>query len=943
MENKLIIKGARENNLKNVSLEIPKNKLVVITGVSGSGKSSLAFDTIYAEGQRRYLESLSSYVRQFLGGNEKPDVDSIEGLSPAISIDQKTTSNNPRSTVGTITEIYDYLRLIFAKVGTSYCPNGHGPIETLTIKQIIDKIFQITKDNDKLQILAPIVENAKGSFKNEFEKLKKEGYLRIRVDKQVYSLDDEIEIEKNKFHNIEIIIDRIICHFDSDTRSRIYDAIENATKKTSGKVTIIVNEQEHNFNLNHSCSVCGFSIPELEPKLFSFNSPTGACPNCKGLGFTLEPDINKMIPDFSKSINEGGIDFFKNTMQFNSLDWQRFDSLLKYYKIDKDLPIEELTKKELELMMEGSDEPIDISLKSNNGVVRHSTDYVEGVLALVKRRYFETNSELARTHYGKYMSEKPCKVCKGKRLSKEALSVKIEGKDIIELTDMSIETLLEWFLNLHLDESKTSIIRLALKEIVDRLSFLQNVGLGYLTLSRMAYSLSGGELQRIRLATQIGSKLTGILYVLDEPSIGLHQKDNDKLIQTLKSIRDLGNSVIVVEHDLDTMREADYIIDVGPGAGTYGGEIVAAGTVEEIIKNPKSLTGKYLSNELEIPIPKSRRSGNGQKIILKGASSNNLKNVDLTIPLGKLVVVTGVSGSGKSTLINETLVAAINKTLFNPFTETGKYRSLVGHQSITKLINVSQEPIGRTPRSNPATYVGVFDDIRDLFASLPEAKARGYLKGRFSFNLPGGRCEKCQGDGVIKIEMHFLPDVYIKCDECNGRKYNEETLSIKYKGKSIYDVLEMSVDEACDFFFAVPNIAHKLNLMKEVGLGYLKLGTPAVRLSGGEAQRVKLAKFLQRTTNGNNLLVLDEPTTGLHTHDISNLIKVIDKIVNKGNTVIIIEHNLDLIKCADYIVDLGPDGGDGGGRIIATGTPEQVAQYQDISYTAKYLYKILYK
>ncbi|MDR0739698.1 MAG: excinuclease ABC subunit UvrA [Mycoplasmataceae bacterium] len=943
MHDKLIIKGARENNLKNINLEIPKNKLVVITGLSGSGKSSLAFDTIYAEGQRRYLESLSSYARQFLGGNEKPDVDLIDGLSPAISIDQKSTSHNPRSTVGTVTEIYDYLRVLFARIGTPYCPNGHGIIETLTTKQILNKIIENFKDGDKLQILSPFMHRQKGTFKTELEKLKADGFLRIRIDGHQYSLDENITLEKNKFHNLDIVVDRIIAHNDHETKSRINDALETAIKYGEGKVVIVNGEQETLYSQSHSCKVCGFTIPEMEPRLFSFNSPLGACEHCKGLGFTYEPDENKMIPDKSLSINDGGIDYFKNTVNTTSIDWQKFNVMLTHYKVDKNKQLGKFTKNELDLIMYGSQEPINIELHSSSGNSYKKYDYVEGVLELVKRRHLETTSEMARQYYSKYMSEKVCEVCHGKKLSAAALAVKINNKDIIEVTKLPIRNAINFLLELNLTEQQQQIAKLALKEIIDRLSFLDNVGLNYLTLSRSAATLSGGESQRIRLATQIGSSLTGILYVLDEPSIGLHQKDNGQLIKTLKKMRDLGNTLIVVEHDEDTMLSSDYLIDIGPGAGEAGGKIVATGTPKEVMRNPDSLTGKYLNGALSIPIPKVRRSGNGQKIILKGANAHNLKNLEVTFPLGKLIVVTGVSGSGKSTLINETLAKNIQKILFSPFTNAPTIKSIVGINNLDKLIMVSQEPIGRTPRSNPATYVGVFDDIRELFAQHPEAKARGYTKGRFSFNVPGGRCEKCWGDGVIRIEMHFLPDVYITCSECNGKKYNDETLSIKYKGKSIYDVLEMSVLQALEFFKNIPNIRHKLELMNDVGLGYIKLGTPATNLSGGEAQRIKLAKFLQKRASNNTLLILDEPTTGLHTHDIGNLIKVLNRIVNHGATVIVIEHNFELIKCADHIIDLGPEGGELGGQIIATGTPEQIISKSDISYTAAYLKKYLKK
>lgn len=939
---KLIIKGARENNLKNINVEIPKNKLVVITGVSGSGKSSLAFDTIYAEGQRRYLESLSTYSRQFLGGNEKPNVDTIEGLSPAIAISQKSTSHNPRSTVGTVTEIYDFLRVLFARIGDPYCPNGHGKIETLTIKQIVDKIFENFTENDRIQIIAKYVRKQKGTFKKELDKLRSLGFLRLRIDNKIYSLDEEFDLNKNNFHNIDIIIDRIVGHDDKDTRSRINDAVESALKNSpTHEVIVLVNDQEFEYSETHACKKCGFSIPEMEPRLFSFNSPIGACPNCRGLGITFEGDEHKMIPHPELSIIDGGIEYYKNTAGTTNIEWQIFECMLKHYKININTPINKLTRKQLDYILYGSDEPFHINVTSANGLKRESYEYFEGVLNHVKRLYFETTSEMARTFYGKFMSEKVCKVCRGKRLSPQALCVKINGKSIIDLTDMSIDVLLNFFLELKLNDQKAQIAQLALKEIINRLTFLQNVGLGYLTLSRNANTLSGGEAQRIRLATQIGSNLTGVLYVLDEPSIGLHQKDNDMLITTLKKMRDLGNTIIIVEHDEETMLQADYIVDIGPGAGINGGSVVASGTPKEIMQSKDSITGKYLSGELFIPIPKTRRSGNGQKITIKGAQENNLKNITVNFPLGKFICVTGVSGSGKSTLVLDTLATNIQKYLFNPFTKAGKIKSITGIQDIDKLIIVTQEPIGRTPRSNPATYIGVFDDIRELFALVPEAKARGYKKGRFSFNIPGGRCEKCQGDGVIRIAMQFLPDVYVKCDECHGKKYNDETLSIKYKGKSIYDILEMSVNEALEFFKNVPNIHHKISLLNDVGLGYLKLGANSNTLSGGEAQRIKLAKFLQKNSTSKTILILDEPTTGLHTDDIKKLINILNRIVDAGTTLIVIEHNLDLIKCADYIIDLGRDGGEAGGQVIATGTPEQLLNYCDISYTAQYLKKLL--
>lgn len=938
----IIIKGARENNLKNIDINIPKNKFIIITGLSGSGKSSLAFDTIYAEGQRRYLESLSSYVRQFLGGNEKPNVDSIEGLSPAISIDQKTTSHNPRSTVGTTTEIYDYLRLIFARIGKPFCKNGHGLIKTLSINQIIENIFK-NKMDSKIQILSPIIISEKGTFKNKFEQLKKQGYLRIRVDKQNFSLDEPIELDKNKKHSIDIIIDRIILNNDAQTKSRLYDSIEKAIKESQGNVVILVNDNEYFFSQNHSCNICGFSIPELEPRLFSFNSPIGACKYCNGLGFTYESDIEKIMPNFKLSINEGGIYYFKNIADDTSRDLQKMKFLWKHYQIDLDKPLSELSKEMIDIILYGSDEKIHIVLKMQNNTKYETHDTIEGVASLIKRRYHETSSEMAREFYSKFMSNINCEICNGQRLSVEALSVKIIKKNIIELTEMNIGALISFFLNIDLSESDKSIAKMALEEIVNRLSFLENVGLDYLTLSRSAATLSGGESQRIRLATQIGSSLTGVLYVLDEPSIGLHQKDNEKLITTLKNIRDLGNTLIVVEHDEETMLACDHIIDIGPGAGIYGGELVAQGTIKDICQNDMSITGKYLSKKLSIEIPKNRRSGNGRVIEIFGAKGNNLKNIDVKFPLGKFIVVTGVSGSGKSTLVNETLVKALEQKLLNPFIKPKEFKSIKGCEFIDKIVKISQDPIGRTPRSNPATYVSVFDDIRELYTRTIESKARGYEKGRFSFNVKGGRCEICQGDGLIKIEMHFLPNVFIKCEECNGKKYNSETLQILYKNKSIYDTLEMSVDEARLFFYENPEIKRKLDLMSDVGLGYIKLGTQATFLSGGEAQRIKLAKNLQKRATGKTMFVLDEPTTGLHVHDISKLIEVLNRIVDHGDTIVVVEHNLDLIKVADYVIDLGPDGGINGGKIIASGTPEQIVSKKDISYTADYLNKVLNK
>lgn len=941
LANNIYVIGARENNLKNVSLTIPKNKLVVMTGLSGSGKSSLAFNTIYAEGQRRYLESLSSYARQFLGNNSKPDVDTIEGLLPSISIDQKTINNNPRSTVGTVTEIYDYLRLLWARIGIPYCPKGHGPIKTLTSRQIVDKIYANFKEEEHLNILTPVAYRTKGTLKKEIENLKTSGYLRVRVDGVVRTLDEEINLNKNQFHNLDVVVDRIVLNNDNQTRARLFDSVEQALKQGDNKIVVLAKDKEILYSKNHSCPICGFSIPEMEPRLFSFNSPTGACYKCKGIGSIYEPDEDRMIPDKTLTINEGAFRYFRNTMDSKSLEWQKFAALIKHYKIPRDIPIKDLPRKQLEILLYGSHEPINISIKSAGGNVYNRCDFIEGVLSLIKRRHLETTSELTREIYGFYMTEKQCDECKGQRLNAQALSVKIAGKSIVDVCEMPITKIRDFFLGLELNEQEKQISRLVLKEIINRLTFLINVGLDYLTLSRPASSLSGGENQRIRLASQIGATLTGVLYVLDEPSIGLHQKDNDKLINTMKAMRDIGNSLIVVEHDIETMFAADYLIDVGPKAGNEGGKIIAQGTLQDIINAKNSITGKYLSGEYQIPIPKTRRSGNGQKIILKGINVNNLKNIDATFPLGKFICVTGVSGSGKSSLVSEALVKNLQKILSDPFIIAPKVRDIVGVNNVDKLVVVTQEPIGRTPKSNPATYTSLFDDIRSLFANTNEAKARGYSKSKFSFNLDGGRCEKCHGDGYLKIEMHFLPDVYIKCDECNGKRYNNETLSILYRNKSIYDVLEMSVAEAYDFFINIPSIKHKLEIMNDVGLGYLKLGAPSTTLSGGEAQRIKLAKFLQKKANSKSIIVLDEPSTGLHPHDVAKLIQVLNTIVDRGTTVIVIEHNLDIIKCADYVIDLGPDGGDAGGKIVTTGSPEQIIKDQKVSYTAQYLKKVL--
>ena len=940
-QDKIRVKGARENNLKNIDIEIPRNKLVIMTGLSGSGKTSLAFDTIYAEGQRRYVESLSAYARQFLGNADKPDVDSIEGLSPAIAIDQKTTSHNPRSTVGTVTEIYDYLRLLYARIGVPYCPEHGVPIVAQTIKQMTDTIDEY-EDGAKLQILAPVVKNKKGTHKDLFARLQKEGYVRARVNGETRLLEDNIELDKNKRHNIEVIIDRIIKR--EGYTSRLADSLETALNLSDGEAIVqnLTTNTEELFSSNYSCPICGFSVPKLEPRLFSFNSPLGACPDCKGLGLKNEVDEDLIIPDKNLSINQGGIRYFKTAVGTERIEWQRFLILCEKYKIDLDKPLKDFTKNEMEIIMIGSREPITYTITSSSGNVSKTTKVIEGVKTLIQRRYEETRSSWSKEWYESFTSEHVCPTCHGKRLTDEVLSVRVGGLNIAELTDLSIRDALTFFSQLELTPTQATIAELILKEIKDRLGFLNDVGLGYLCLSRTAAGLSGGEAQRIRLATQIGSHLTGVLYVLDEPSIGLHQRDNDKLIHTLQQIRDLGNSVLVVEHDEDTMKASDYIIDIGPGAGVHGGQVVAAGTPDEIMKDENSITGQYLSGRLKIEVPKKRRKGNGKFITVKGAKENNLKNINVKFPLGTYTVVTGVSGSGKSSLVNEILCKGIQATLSKTKIKPGAHRAIEGLENCDKVINVSQDPIGRTPRSNPVTYTGVFDDIRDLFAKTQEAKMRGYDKSRFSFNVKGGRCEACQGDGVKRISMHFLPDVYVPCEECEGKRYNRETLEVKYKDKSIYDVLEMTVEDACEFFASLPKIATKLQTLKEVGLGYVKLGQSATTLSGGEAQRVKLATELQRKSTGKTVYILDEPSTGLHSHDVAKLIDVLQKIVDQGDTVIIIEHNLDMIKVADYIIDLGPEGGDEGGTIVATGTPEKVAKCPE-SYTGQFLKPLLEK
>ena len=930
------IKGARENNLKNIDIKIPRDKFVIMTGVSGSGKTSLAFDTIYAEGQRRYVESLSAYARQFLGNSEKPDVDSIEGLSPSISIDQKTTSNNPRSTVGTVTEIYDYLRLLFARIGVPYCPTHQEPITSQTIKQMVDKVMEL-EDKTRLMILSPVVHGAKGTHKELLEKLQKDGFIRARIDGELMLLESVQPLEKNKKHSIDVVVDRIVKGND---RSRLHDSLETALKMSDGLAVVAYGEEEILFSSNYSCKYCGFSIPKLEPRLFSFNAPFGSCDTCKGLGITQKVDVDYLIPDRSKSIAQGGIVYYKNIVGSENLEWQRFKALLDYYEIPIDVPIEQLSKQQMDIVLYGSKDVISYQLYSRSGNIMKKSEMIEGVCTLIERRYMETSSQMSREWYATFLAEAPCPSCGGKRLNPQALSVRVGGLNIYEWTTMSVKQALAFMEDLKLTKQEADIARLVVKEIKDRLGFLHNVGLGYLTLDRLAGTLSGGEAQRIRLATQIGSHLSGVLYVLDEPSIGLHQRDNDRLIDTLKNMRDLGNSLIVVEHDEDTMRASDYIIDIGPGAGVHGGNVVAMGTPKEVMRHPDSITGKYLSGCLKIEVPEKRRKGNKKKLEIVGAKENNLKNVSVKIPLGTLCVVTGVSGSGKSSLVNEVLSKGIMHALGRTRIKPGAHKTIKGLEHIDKIIDISQDPIGRTPRSNPATYTGVFDDIRDLYAQTPDAKMRGYEKGRFSFNVKGGRCEACQGDGILRISMHFLPDVYVPCEECGGKRYNEETLQVTYKGKNIYDVLEMTVEEAIDFFANVSKIKHKLQTLKDVGLGYIKLGQSATSLSGGEAQRVKLASELQRKATGKTLFVLDEPTTGLHTHDVKKLLEVLQRIVDNGDSVVVIEHNLDVIKCADYIIDLGPEGGDEGGELIACGTPEDIVQAER-SYTGKYLKKVL--
>ncbi|QHN50995.1 excinuclease ABC subunit UvrA [Geobacillus stearothermophilus] len=934
---KIIVKGARAHNLKNIDVEIPRGKLVVLTGLSGSGKSSLAFDTIYAEGQRRYVESLSAYARQFLGQMEKPDVDAIEGLSPAISIDQKTTSRNPRSTVGTVTEIYDYLRLLFARIGRPICPTHGIEIQSQTIEQMVDRLLAYP-ERTKMQILAPIVSGKKGTHAKTLEDIRKQGYVRVRIDGEMRELTEDIELEKNKKHSIDVVVDRVVIK--DGIASRLADSLETALKLADGKVVVdVIGEGELLFSEKHACPYCGFSIGELEPRLFSFNSPFGACPDCDGLGVKLEVDLDLVIPNDELTLKEHAIAPWEP--QSSQYYPQLLEAVCRHYGIPMDVPVKELPKEQLAKILYGSGgEPIYFRYTNDFGQVREQYIAFEGVVRNIERRYRETSSDYIREQMEKYMAEQPCPTCQGYRLKKESLAVLVGGKHIGEVTAMSVTEALAFFDGLELTEKEAQIARLILREIRDRLGFLQNVGLDYLTLSRSAGTLSGGEAQRIRLATQIGSRLTGVLYVLDEPSIGLHQRDNDRLIATLKSMRDLGNTLIVVEHDEDTMLAADYLIDIGPGAGIHGGEVVAAGTPEEVMNDPNSLTGQYLSGKKFIPIPAERRRPDGRWLEVVGAREHNLKNVSVNIPLGTFVAVTGVSGSGKSTLVNEVLYKALAQKLNRAKAKPGEHRDIRGLEHLDKVIDIDQSPIGRTPRSNPATYTGVFDDIRDVFASTNEAKVRGYKKGRFSFNVKGGRCEACHGDGIIKIEMHFLPDVYVPCEVCHGKRYNRETLEVTYKGKNIADVLDMTVEDALDFFASIPKIKRKLETLYDVGLGYMKLGQPATTLSGGEAQRVKLAAELHRRSNGRTLYILDEPTTGLHVDDIARLLDVLHRLVDNGDTVLVIEHNLDVIKTADYIIDLGPEGGDRGGQIVAVGTPEEVAEVE-ASHTGRYLKPIL--
>lgn len=940
MQNSIIIKGAKEHNLKDINIEIPRDKLVVITGLSGSGKSSLAFDTLYAEGQRRYVESLSSYARQFLGLMEKPDVESIEGLSPAISIDQKTTSRNPRSTVGTVTEIYDYIRLLYARIGVPYCPNCGKKIEKQTIDQIIDSVMSL-EEGTRIQVLAPVVRGKKGEYTKLLQDFQKEGFVRVRVDGEVYELTDDIEIDRKKKHNIELVVDRLVVK--EEIRTRLTESVETALKYANNLVVIdIPGDKEILYSQNYACPDCNISIEELTPRMFSFNNPFGACPTCTGIGYLMKMDEDLIVPDKNKTLYDGIKAFGASTMKKgDTMAKMYFESIAKHYGVEiKDVPIKKLPRWFLEKILYGTgDEAIDFEYTSYAGT-RKFTSPFEGVLPTLDRRYNETKSQGMRDFYEMYMSESACQTCHGARLKKESLSVKVGDKNINELTDMSIDKIKDFLNSLQLNNKDKMIADQILKELNKRLQFLLDVGLEYLTLSRSAGSLSGGEAQRIRLATQIGSGLTGVLYILDEPSIGLHQRDNEKLLATLRKLRDLGNTVLVVEHDEDTMYAADQIIDIGPGAGVHGGKVIAQGTAEEIKLVPESITGQYLSGKKQILVPKKRRKSNGKAIEVKGATEHNLKNINVKFPLGQFICVTGVSGSGKSTLVNEILYKTVAKEIYGSNEKPGKCKEIKGLENVDKIINIDQSPIGRTPRSNPATYTGVFDVIRDIFAATQEAKMRGYDKGRFSFNVAGGRCEACSGDGVLKIEMHFLPDIYVPCEVCKGKRYNRETLEVKYKGKTISDVLDMTVEEALKFFENIPKIKSKIQTLYDVGLGYIKLGQPSTTLSGGEAQRVKLATELSKKATGKTLYILDEPTTGLHIADVHKLVDILQRLVDTGNSIIVIEHNLDLIKTADYIIDLGPEGGEKGGQIIAVGTPEQITR-NDQSYTGKFLKKYL--
>lgn len=931
---KIVIHGAREHNLKDISLSIPKDKLVVITGLSGSGKSSLAFDTLYAEGRRRYVESLSSYARQFLGQMDKADVDSIDGLNPAISIDQKTTSHNPRSTVGTVTEINDYLRLLWARVGHPICPNDGTLIERQSVDQMVDRVMDLP-ERSRIQILAPIIRAKRGEHKEVFKRIQRAGYVRVIVDGEMHEITDDFDLDKNKRHSIDIVVDRLIVK--ENIRSRLFDSVEAALRLADGYMDVdVIKGERINFSEYYACPICGFTVGEMEPRLFSFNAPFGACPDCDGLGMKLSVDEDLVIPDKDKTLAEGALVPWSNSKYYTAMLKQACMAL----KIPVDKPYKKLTKKQKDLILNGSKgKKIKFHLEGDFGV-NDTVQEFEGILNNINRRYHHPMSKFMRDAMGKYMTELTCSTCHGKRLNEKALAVKVNGKDIAEVSDLSISKSLNFFNSVKLSEQEKMIAKPILKEVRDRLTFLKNVGLDYLTLSRSAGTLSGGEAQRIRLATQIGSNLSGVMYILDEPSIGLHQRDNDRLISSLKKMRDLGNSLIVVEHDDETMKQADYLVDMGPGAGVYGGKVMAAGTPEEVMKNPKSLTGQYLSGKKIVPVPLERRKGNGKKITVTGAAENNLKDISVDFPLGKFVVVTGVSGSGKSTLVNLILKRALAQKLNNNSAKPGKYKSIKGYKNIEKIIDIDQSPIGRTPRSNPATYTSIFDDIRALFAQTNEAKMRGYTKARFSFNVKGGRCEACHGDGIIKIEMNFLPDVYVPCEVCHGTRYNSETLEVTYREKNISQVLNMTINEACKFFENIPKIHRKLQTIVDVGLGYVKLGQSATTLSGGEAQRMKLASELQKLSTGNNFYILDEPTTGLHTDDIKRLLEVLQRLVDEGNTVLIIEHNLDVIKNADWLIDLGPEGGDGGGQVVATGTPEEVAEVKE-SYTGQYLKPVL--